>query len=394
MLLPLSIRTFVWGLFFCLLYILRSFFLLIFLTFVFAYVQNRGVDYLKKWIKSRTLRVFLIGSIFLGVLTGVGFFLVPKVKAQAEAFIGKAGDHVARVDLELLNLGHRYPIIMEMIPGLDSAGRLPMDPADQKARNWWRRSPTASFLLELTGMEEDADAMGNIRHMFGNLRIISQKIAAVVSAFLLALLFAFLIVLDLKKLHSSVSELEHTKLGFFYTEVADNVKDFSHVLGRALEAQLFIAIINSALTAVGITFLGLGPNVAFLSVIVFFCSFIPVAGVFISSVPICLMALQVSGLQTMFLAIALITVIHLIEAYVLNPRIFATHMRINPVIVLVILTISGKLFHVWGLVLGIPVYTYLFGHAIKYKQREKPKAANRSGKNAPGKSKRPPGVGR
>ena len=67
----------------------------------------------------------------------------------------------------------------------------------------------------------------------------------------------------------------------------------------------------------------------------------------------------------MFIAIAMVTVVHLIEAYILNPKIYGHHMRMNPVIVLIILTISGKLFHVWGLVLGVPVCTYIFGHAIR-----------------------------
>jgi len=140
------------------------------------------------------------------------------------------------------------------------------------------------------------------------------------------------------------------------------------VLGKALEAQLIIAIINSLLTAVGISLLGLGQHLAFLTVIVFFCSFFPVIGVFISSLPICLVALQTSGLQTMLLSIVLITVIHLIEGYILNPRIYGSYMRINSVIILIILTVGGKLFGFWGLILGVPVCTYIFGHAIRYKQ--------------------------
>jgi predicted PurR-regulated permease PerM len=109
--------------------------------------------------------------------------------------------------------------------------------------------------------------------------------------------------------------------------------------------------------------------VAFLSVIVFFFSFIPVIGVFISSIPICLIALQTSGVSTMLLAVLLITVIHLIEGYILNPRIYGSYMRINPVIVLIILTVGGKLFGFWGLLLGVPVCTYLFGHAIRIRDQ-------------------------
>jgi predicted PurR-regulated permease PerM len=151
--------------------------------------------------------------------------------------------------------------------------------------------------------------------------------------------------------------------------VVDDIRDFSLVLGRALEAQLIIATVNSILTAIGISILGIGEHVAFISVIVFFCSFIPVIGVFISSVPICLVALQTSGIQIMFLAVLLIAFIHLIEGYILNPRIYGSYMRINPVIILIILTIGGKLFGFWGLLLGVPFCTYLFGYAIRIRDK-------------------------
>ena len=125
------------------------------------------------------------------------------------------------------------------------------------------------------------------------------------------------------------------------------------------------------LTALGLSILGIGEHIAFLSVIVFLFSFVPVIGVFTSSIPICLVALQVLGIHAMLAAIGLIIVIHLLEGYVLNPRIYGYRLRINPVIVLIILTIGGKLFYFWGLILGVPVCTYIFAHAIRYQTERK-----------------------
>ena len=65
------------------------------------------------------------------------------------------------------------------------------------------------------------------------------------------------------------------------------------------------------------------------------------------------------------IGIFLITLIHMAEAYVLNPRIYSQHLELNPVFVLIILTVAGKLFHVWGLILGLPVCTYFFNYAIR-----------------------------
>ena len=62
--------------------------------------------------------------------------------------------------------------------------------------------------------------------------------------------------------------------------------------------------------------------------------------------------------------------IHLIETYILNPKIFGERLHINPVLVLMILTAGGKLFGVWGLLLGVPILTYIFADAIRYKKIE------------------------
>ena len=60
------------------------------------------------------------------------------------------------------------------------------------------------------------------------------------------------------------------------------------VAGVPSASLVAIAII---LTAIGLKLIFGMPYVAFLSLIVFVCGFIPVAGVFISSVPICLVGL-------------------------------------------------------------------------------------------------------
>lgn len=355
----------VWGVLFGLIYLLHSFFLLIFLSFVFSYIQAQSVNRLEPYLKNRTARVMLVAVVILSVFTAAGIFLVPKVKKQTEVFVRQFTTYLHRVDQELFSLADRYPLLEEIIPEIHARQELNTDEDAEKMS--LKHSPTAAMIQQLIGLGESGGVQ-NISHLFGALGNIGGKIVSITSAFLLSLFFSFLIVLDLANLGASVRSLESTKLRFIYQSVAPNIRDFSMVLGKALEAQLIIALINSILTAIGISLLGLGQHLAFLSMIVFFCSFFPVIGVFISSIPICLIALQTDGLQTMFLAILLITVIHVIEGYFLNPRIYGSYMRINSVIILFILTIGGKLFDFWGLILGVPICTYIFGHAIRFKK--------------------------
>lgn len=354
----------VWGVLFGLVFLLRSFFLLIFLTFVFSALQANGVARLERYIGNRVLRVIIVAAMFLTVLSMALVFLVPKVKVQTELFVSQFSSYLVRVDQEILELSIKYPLVNEVFPKLVVEEKVDNQEQSKKGLAY---SPTRSMLQQLLKVGEESGGVENINYLLAKLGNIGGKIATVTSTFLLSILFSFLIVLDMPRLTASVRQLEHTKLGFIYLSVADDIRDFSRVLGRSLEAQLLIAIINSILTAIGITLLGIGEHVAFLSVIVFFCSFIPVIGVIASSVPICLVALQVAGIQTMLLAVLLITVIHLIEGYILNPRIYGSYMRINPVITLIILTVGGKLFGFWGFLLGVPFCTYLFGYAIRFK---------------------------
>jgi len=355
----------VWGLLFGVIYILRSFFLLIFLTFVFAYIQETGVLKTAPYISRRPLRVILVGLALLGVIVGLLAFIVPKVKDQGETFVRKLPSYMATLDSEIVRLKDQYPAAASIFPELNEDASLasPNGTSTESSRTSVSKKFIQGFLENGSGKDFMGTAVGAIKNLGGSILTIG-------SAFLLSLLFSFLIVLDLPRLAAGVRSLRRTKLQFIYDEVSSSIYHFGLVMGRALEAQFFIAVLNTILTSIGIAILGFSEQIPFLGMIVFFCSFIPVVGVIISSVPICLVALQTAGLWLMFLCILMITVIHMIEAYILNPKIYGHHMRLNPVVVLIILTIGGKMFHVWGLVLGVPICTYIFGHAIKNAEPE------------------------
>lgn len=397
----LTTRCFVWALLIAVLYILRPFLLLVFLTFVFAYIQAHGVEGLAHRIKSRPLRVVTVGLVFLGTLFATGFTLLPQVQQQANQFLRNREQYIADADKQVNLFLIEYPSLYDALakhkeaPNLTAAvnpesptkdtetpigeGVLKKDPKDDAENtpdnpdDQSKEPETGGDPEESQDAEPDRPKLHIVRDLVGgvvkslaeNPLEIGQSVFSYASSFLMSLLFSFLIVLDLKKITHGVQGLKNTKIGFIYDEVADNIAGFGRVLGRALEAQLFIAVCNTILTAIGIWILGLD-NLLVLSTIVFFCSFIPVVGTFISSTPIALIALQSGGVSTMLIAIVMIMVVHALETYVLNPQIYGHHMHMNPVLVLIVLTIGGKLFGIWGLILGIPIVNYVFRHAIRH----------------------------
>lgn len=411
----LGTRTFVWVLLLAILYILRPFLLLVFLAFVFAYIQAHGVEGLQHRIRNRPLRVTIVGLVFLGTIVATVLALAPQIEAQATTLAKNYRTYIDNADRELNQKLRQYPQVWTYLvqrtemanaliepaqPGPWESGYvLPVGvdlghvapaPATAPPRGPLTLGPDGfavndprlvrdfvDSLLSASGDDGGGDHAAEKKpadsstHLVVLRRVfdVGSSVLGYVSSFLLAVLFSFLIVLDLPKLQRGIRGLAHTKVGFIYSEVADNIATFAKVLGRALEAQLFIAVANTILTAIGVWVLGIG-NIPVLSAIVFLCSFIPVAGVFVSSTPICLLALQNQdgGFGMMLMAIAMILIVHAVETYVLNPRIYGHHMRMNPVLVLIVLTVGGKLLGVWGLILGIPIVNYFFRHAIRYPQ--------------------------
>ncbi|MCP5143502.1 MAG: AI-2E family transporter [Gammaproteobacteria bacterium] len=189
---------------------------------------------------------------------------------------------------------------------------------------------------------------------------------------LLALLFSFLVLTDLGRIKRGVQRLRDSRIGDFYDEAAQPVLRFGLLVGRAIEAQAMIATINTVLTLIGLLLMKI-PLVAMLSVIVFACSFIPVLGVFISTTPIVLVALNAGGLGLSLGVIGLVVFIHVVEAYLLNPLIYGKHLKLNPVLTLIILYVGYHAFGLWGMLLGVPVTRYFIHDVIgiPFRQRSR-----------------------
>jgi predicted PurR-regulated permease PerM len=108
-----------------------------------------------------------------------------------------------------------------------------------------------------------------------------------------------------------------------------------------------------------------------LSVIVFVCSFVPVLGSIISTTPIALVALNAGGLNLTLAAVGLVIVIHVVEAYFLNPLIYGKHLKLNPVLTLIILYVAYHVFGLWGMLLGVPVARYFIHDVLGVPYRDR-----------------------
>lgn len=174
----------------------------------------------------------------------------------------------------------------------------------------------------------------------------------------LALLFSFLILIDKHGIRAAVNGLQRSRLSDFYNEAAEPLSQLGASISTGIRSQVVIAAINATLTGTGLALLGV-PSVAMLSIVVFICGFVPVIGVFASTLPILIIALNKGGEHLILAAMLLILIVHFIESYLLNPLIYGAGFQFNPVLTLIILFIAYHAFGVWGMLLGLPVARYL-----------------------------------
>jgi len=366
-------RILIWVILGVLLWLLRSFFSLIFLTFVFAFIAAPLADFLSRRLRMpRRLSICVTFTVFVAVLASVFTFIVPQVAREAMNLVG----NLPKTEERLLELRRtvvaRYPTIEPVLMNYlrssipeellsEMAASLEKENASPPAASPTGESFPGERQILRAAREDEA-----VIHLFLSLQIQKLTNAApgmiramwgASATVLLALLFSFLISLDLVRLGEEVRNLRNSRLRHFYEETAMPVVRFGYIVGRTIQAQAMIAIVNTILTLIGLILLGI-PSLTVLSMIVFLCSFIPVLGVFISTIPIVLVAINSGGLYAAILVVLMVVVVHAVEAYVLNPMIYGRHLKINPVFVLIILFIGHHAFGVWGMLLGVPVAHY------------------------------------
>lgn len=384
----LNRRVLIWVILIAVLWLLRDFFGLIFITFVLAFIATPVVQFLTGHTPLPYRPALILVYVFFVLVLGSFIrYVTPGVIGEASRFLANAGEVQSRLVEVERGVSEDYPGLERFLHGymrslLDEqsladldreldryaagAGLTEAELAEYVEGNE-EMEPHLRARVELYNQRE-AELLVSL-HMARQVGYVQEQLPTLINALykatgtvLLGLLFSFLILFDSGRLGRQMKTLYVSRLRDFYEEVAQPVVRFTYVVGRTIQAQAMIAGANTLLTLIGLLILGI-PSLALLSLIVFVCSFIPVLGVIISTIPMVLVALNAGGLNLALGAIGMVVVIHALEAYVLNPMIYGKHMKLNPVLVLIILLVAYHSFGLWGMILGVPV-SYYFIHDV------------------------------
>lgn len=310
----------------------------------------------------RRLLVVLYFSTIVALVTLFGVMTIPDIAREGADFVSRLQSDniwVVLVEKARRGLGDHIMESLERLLHLATSQDLSMAALPRAAEGW---STERSVALGLTVSSMLKDYTTTAAKVTAGVLSSVTKFALQTAV---SLILSFIIVWDMPRITSGINSLRTSRLGPVYNEVAPVLTVFGKLFGRALEAQARIALVNTVLTAAGMWALAI-PGLGLLSLFVFVCSFIPIAGCIISTVPIGFVALTEFGFFKLALVILMVTGVHFVEAYVLNPAIYSAHLKLHPLMVLSVLVVAEHSLGIWGLLLAVPLTVFALDYLIKY----------------------------
>lgn len=173
-----------------------------------------------------------------------------------------------------------------------------------------------------------------------------------------SLILSLYFLLDKNRIIQFTTGFETSNIGGYYEEIKNLGIKFMRSFGQVIEAQILIALANSFLSVIALWLMGF-PQVLGLGIMIFMLGLIPVAGVIISVVPLCMIAYNIGGLLHVAYVLIMIAVLHTLESYILNPRLMSARTKLPVFYTFLVLIVSEHFLGIWGLIVGIPIFIFL-----------------------------------
>lgn len=178
------------------------------------------------------------------------------------------------------------------------------------------------------------------------------------TTFVLAIILSLVFILEKTRILAFTSRFKTSKVSWLYEELEYFGKKFILSFGKVIEAQVLIAICNTAFTVIGLWILGF-PYLFALSIMIFLLSLVPVVGFVVSLIPLCIIGYNIGGLVMVIYVVAMIAVLHALEGYLLNPKLMSAKMNLPMFYTFIVLVFSEHYLGIWGLILGIPIFVFM-----------------------------------
>ena len=294
---------------FWLLYLVRE----IAVMFVFALILVAAltplVDKMAKYIP-RTLAVSILTLFFIAILVGIGFLMVPVLIT------------------EIKQLAINLPII---------------------SSKW---GPVYESIKHSMGtyQESNLNFSSEISKLTSGIYSKTMGFISGIIAFVTVIVLSFYMLVGKDSTNSLFYNLfpesKRDKIAAITQKISDK-------MGQWLGGHLFLMLVIGLCDSLALTILGI-PYALILAIWGGLTEIIPYLGPWLGAIPAVLIALTVSPLAALFVAIAFL-IIQQLESHFLAPKIIGEAVGLSPVIIILALLIGAKLMGLIGVLISVPI---------------------------------------
>ncbi len=296
--------------------------LIVLTAIVIASFVESAVKKLKRYVKNRTLAVFMIYIFTVLVFVGLFTVFVPVFITEMSSIVARLGNVIP--DSSILNSFQADTI-----------------------------SATKSVAATISRNASLSDVIKSTQNLVAGLSggfidIAGTAFGGALNLFLIIIISFYLSIRE-KGIET-----------FLRIIIPDDAEEYiidlwqrtEHKIGLWVQGQMLLGLIIGVLTYLGLTLLGV--NYSFvLALLTAFCELIPF-GIFLAVIPAILFSYLDGGMTLAFSSFALYMILHQFENYLIYPLIIKKIIGISPLVVILALLIGAELAGFWGVVLAIP----------------------------------------
>ncbi|GAB2552374.1 AI-2E family transporter [Gracilibacillus alcaliphilus] len=295
------------------------------LAFVAYYLLNPVVNLLEKWRIKRVWGIILIILAFSGVVAGILIVTIPIIEQQIIELVSNFPGYVSTINDSIHQLMNNS--IFENYYN--------------EARDW---------------IDENlGDLPATIMSQLGNTVEGIASFATTLTNIIVSLVtFPFVLFFLLK----DGQRFKNYFLTLFPKRYRNDVTDILHRMdtqvGSYIQGQIFVAFCIGVLLYIGYLIIGLEYAII-LAAVAAVTSVVPYLGPIIAITPAIIISIVTSPWMLLKLGVVW-AVVQLLEGHLISPNVMGKTMKVHPLTIMFVLLVAGKLFGIFGVILGIPGY--------------------------------------
>jgi predicted PurR-regulated permease PerM len=317
--------------------------LIVLTAIVIASFVEAAVKKLKRYIKSRTMAVFLIYIVTIAIFVGLFSVFIPVF--------------IQEMSLLVTSLGHYIP--------------------NNSILNTFQSDTLTGARDVVTSISKNAsigDVIKNTQNLMSSLSggffdIFGKAFGGALNLGLIMIISFYLSIRE-KGIEDFLRIITPQENEAYIINLWQRTE---RKIGLWIQGQMLLGLIIGVLAYLGLTILGV-PFSFVLALVTAMCELVPF-GIFLAVIPVVMFSYLDGGVTLALLSFCLYFILHQFENYLIYPLIIKKVIGISPLIVILSILIGASLAGFWGVILAIPVAVCLLEF---YSDIEKKKILSRA----------------